>query len=103
MRARVIAAGDERRLRCRDLVQRVDDILVAADMCGIALRPDDDEVIVHDVETLHALPFGHELVFGGTVVDEDHVGVATASDIERLAGADGDNPHADVLVFRKLR
>ena len=40
---------------------------------------------------------------GRPVVDEDYAGVAATSDIERLAGADSDDLHADVLVFRKPR
>jgi hypothetical protein len=30
-------------------------------------RTDDDEIVVHHVEALHALSFGHEFVFGGPV------------------------------------
>jgi len=103
MRAGVIAPRDERRLRRRDLAQRVDDVLVAGDVRRIGLRTDDDEVVVHDVEALHALPFGHEFVFGVPVVHENHVGIAPPSDVERLAGPHGDDLHADTLRFRELR
>ncbi|MHC2682121.1 hypothetical protein ACVJDU_003685 [Bradyrhizobium diazoefficiens] len=90
-------------LRRRDLAQRVSDVLAAANSRRIALRPDDDEVVVHDVETLHALPFGHELVFGGPVMDEHHVGIASPPDIQRLAGADGYDLHVDALGLREQR
>jgi hypothetical protein len=52
---------------------------------------------------LHALPFGHELVLGGPVVNEDHVGIAPPTDIQCLDGADGDDLHCDALRLRELR
>lgn len=55
------------------------------------------------VEVLHALPFGHELVLGRPVMDEHHVGIPAPSDIQRLAGADGNDLHADTLRLREQR
>src|SRR3954463_5913318 len=103
MRTRAIAARDEWRVGRRDLAQRADDVLVAGDVRGIALGPDDHEIVVHDVEALHALSFGHELVLGRTVMNEHDIGVTPPADVERLAGTDGDDLDADALHLRELR
>jgi hypothetical protein len=54
-------------------------------------RPDDDEVVVHDVPPLGPVPFGDEALFVGLRVDEEHVSVFPAAELERLAGAHGDD------------
>jgi hypothetical protein len=77
--------------------------LSPGDVCRIRLRTDDDEVVVQDVEALHALALGHKLIFCGPVMNEDNVGVSPQSDVECLAGADGDDLHSDSLGFRELR
>ncbi|MGY4339084.1 hypothetical protein ACVWW3_003990 [Bradyrhizobium sp. LM2.9] len=77
--------------------------LAAGDLRRIALRPDNDEVVVHDIEALHALPFGHELVFGRPVMDEHDVCIAAPPDVERLARADGNHFHIDAADLREQR
>ncbi len=99
MGAGMIAARDERRLGRRDLSHGLDDVLVAGDVRGIALRTDDDEVVVHDVEALHALAFRHELVLRGTVMHEDNVCVTPTSNIQRLTRADSDDLHGNAGSF----
>jgi hypothetical protein len=69
----------------------------------IALRSHDDEVVVHDVEALQALPFSHELLFCGSVMNEDYIGIAPPTDIRCLAGAHRDDLHPDTLSLRELR
>jgi hypothetical protein len=103
MRPRVVAPRDEGRLGGGDFLQCVNDVLVAGDVCRIALRSSDDEIVVHDVVALHALSFGHELVLGWPVVNEDHVRIAPPPDVERLAGAHRDHFHVDALGLRELR
>ena len=98
----MVAPGDEGRFRSGDLLQRVDDVLVAGDVCRIALRTDDDEIVVHDVEAHHAMSFSHELVFGWPVVNEDHVRITPPPDVECLAGADGNDLDVDARGFREL-
>ena len=63
------------------------------DLRRIGRRPDDDEVVVHDVEPLARVALGDELVFGLAGVDQQHVGVAAAADLDRLPGADRDDVH----------
>ena len=61
VRAGTIATGNERRCLRLDCLKRRYNIL-ALDPCGIVLRPDDYEVVVHDRIALHAKSFGEELL-----------------------------------------
>ena len=78
VRAALVAARGERRLRGLDLLQRLDDVLAAGDLGRIGLRPDQHEVVVHHLEALDAVALGDEFLLGGLGVHEDHVGVAAA-------------------------
>ena len=69
--------------------------LRAADFRRIGLRPDQDEVVVHHVEALHAVALGEEFLLERLGVHEHHVGVAAPADVERLAGAERDHAHLD--------
>ena len=74
------------------------------DFRRIVLRADEDEIVVHHVLAVAAVAFGDELVLGGAVVHEQHVGVAAAADVQRLTGADGDDADLDpgrLLEFRQ--
>ena len=90
-----IAAREKRLLLRRDLLQRGDDVLAAADMGGIGLRADQDEVVVHDLAAIDAVAGFQEFELGRLVVDEDHVGVAVLADRQGLAGSHRDNVHLD--------
>ena len=70
-----------------DGLERLADVLHALDAGGIALRPDQHEVVVHHRKALHALAFGEEFFFLRFGVHEHHVGVAAPAGVERLAGA----------------
>src|SRR6185503_8139732 len=83
MRAALIAARNEGRLSCTDLAKRLDHVLHARDSRGIGARADENEVVVHDLETLHAVALGDELLLERPGVHEHHVRVAAASDVER--------------------
>ena len=87
-----VVAGGEESAAFRDPLQRVDGG-EALDLGGIGRRPDEDEVVVHDVEPQRPETLGHELVLGRFRVDEEDVGVAPAPHCERLAGADSDRLH----------
>ena len=68
-----------------DRLERGEHVLAALDLGRIGLRPDQDEVVVHDVEALHAEAVGDELLLLGLGVHEDDVGIAAAAGVERLA------------------
>src|SRR6185503_12051030 len=91
------------RLSCTDLAKRLDHVLHARDSRGIGARADEHEVVVHDLETLHAVALGDELLLERPGVHEHHVRVAAASDVERLPGADGDDPHLDARLAGENR
>ena len=93
--AGAVAARHERYAGLGDLAEGCGDVLLVADVRGVGGRPDDHEIIIHDVEALHAEAFRHEFFFRRPVVDERHVGVPAPADVERLAGADRDDVDAD--------
>ena len=62
---------------------------------GIALRADQNEVVVHDGKTLHARAIGDEFLFRRPGVHEHNVGVAAPAGVECLAGALRDYLHVD--------
>ncbi|MEH2489142.1 hypothetical protein V1280_005081 [Bradyrhizobium sp. AZCC 2230] len=55
--------------------------------------------LTREAEALHALSFVRELVLGRPVMDEHYVRIAAAPNIERLAGANGDDLHGDATPF----
>ena len=69
--------------------------LRALDAGRIALRPDQDEVVVHHRIALHAEAVGDEFLLLRLGVHEHHVGVAAPAGVERLAGALRDHLHVD--------
>ena len=94
MRAGLVAARDERRALCLIVFSAVSMSLPPTPR-RIALRPDQHEIVVHDVEALHAKAFGEELLLRRLGVHEHHVGVAAPRDIERLSGAVRDHLDLD--------
>ena len=46
-------------------------------------------------KALHAVTFAQELIFGRLRVNEDHVRIAAAREVERLPGAERDDAHLD--------
>ena len=87
MRAGTVAARDERRLFFLDSLECLGDVLHALDVGRIALRPDENEVVVHHREALHALTLGKEFFFRRLGVHEHDVSVAAPAGVERLPGA----------------
>ena len=77
-----------------DRLQARDDVL-ALDAGRIALRADQDEVVVHDGVALHAEAVGDELLLLRLGMDEHHVGIAAPAGVERLAGALRHHLHVD--------
>src|SRR5262249_24026698 len=84
VRAGTIAAGDERRALVLDGLERRHDVLAAVDAGGIALRADQDEIVVHDRVALYAETFGQEFFLGWLGVDKDEIGVPAPTGIECL-------------------
>ena len=78
--------------------QRRRDIL-ALDAGRIALRSDQDEIVVHHRIALHAQAFGEKLLLGGPGVDQHDIGVAAPRGVERLAGALRQHLHADAELL----
>ena len=95
MRAGTIAARDERRALVLDGLERRHDVLAAVGAGGIALRSDQDEVVVHHRVALYAEAFGEEFFLGGLGVDKYDIGVPAPTGIERLPGSLCDNLHID--------
>ena len=77
--------------------------VAARDLGRVRLRSDEDEVVVHDGEALHAVALGEELLLGGSRVHEHHVGIAAAREVERLAGAERDDAHLDAGLLLEDR
>src|SRR6266851_6966760 len=97
MRARLVAARDERHRLGLNCFQRGLDVL-ALDAGGVALWPDQHEVVVHHVKTLHPKTFGEEFFFLRFGVDEYHVGVAAPCGVERLPCALRDHLDVDIRL-----
>src|SRR6266851_7646098 len=95
MRARLVAARDERDPFVLECLERGDDILRSLDASRIALRSDQDEVVVHHRVALHAKTFRQEFLLRRFGVDEHNVCVSAAPGIERLAGSLRDDFHID--------
>ncbi len=95
MGSALVAARDEGLAAGGDRLQRIERAAGGAYFRRIVLRADEDEIVVHHVLAVAAVAFGDELVLGGAVVHEQHVGVAAAADVQRLAGADSDDADLD--------
>ena len=78
------------RLGLRDARKRLRGGAGALDLRGIAGRPHDDEVVMHDGLAAGAVTSRHELLLGRRRVHEEDIGVAVLAQLERLAGPDGD-------------
>ena len=95
MGARAVAARDEGRALGLDGLQSLGDVAHALDAGRIALRTDQDEIIVHHGVSLHAETVGDEFLLLRLGVHEQHVGVAASAGVERLAGALRHHLHVD--------
>ena len=84
-------------------LQRGNDVLGAVDASRIALRPDQDEIIVHHRIAPHAKAVGDEFLLLRLSVHEHHIGVAAAAGVERLAGALRDHAHVDAGFLLEQR
>src|SRR5207245_10339488 len=67
--------------------------LLTLDLCRVLFRPDHDEVVVHNESAIEHLALGHVLLLQLGRVSKRHVGLATSSKRERLAGAHRDRLH----------
>src|SRR5215475_7068187 len=95
VRAGVIAARDERRSLGFDGLQRPRDIAHALDADRIAIRTDQDEVVVHDWIALDAESIGDELLLLRLGMHEHDIGIASPASIERLPRALRHDTHVD--------
>jgi hypothetical protein len=101
--AAAIAARDKRRLGGRDAPQPLENVL-AGGMGGVALRPDQHEIVVHHVQPAGTVALGKEFLLGRLVVHELDVGIAAPAQVERLPGTHRHHAHLDpglLLVDRQ--
>ena len=70
---------------------------------GIRARTDDDEVVIHHVEALHAETVGNEGLLELTGMDEDDIRVAPTPGLKRLPGALCDDTDLDPGLFLEKR
>src|SRR5262249_16209184 len=95
MGARAIAARYERSLFFLDGLKGFGDVLHTLNTCGITLRSDEDEVIVHNRVAVHSVALGYELFFRGSSVDKNDIRITTPSGIESLTRTLSDDFHVD--------
>ena len=95
MGAGLVAARNEVGALGPDRTKRCNDVLRSLDAGRVALRADQDEVVVHHGVALDAKAFGEKLFLCGFCVDEHDVGIATARGIERLPRALRHHLHVD--------
>ena len=86
-----------------DLAERLGDGPLALDAGGIARRPHEDEIVVHDLPPVRAEAVGHELLLRGRVVNQHDVGVALPAQLEGLAGAHGHDFHLNASLLAEQR
>jgi len=88
--ARLVAAGNETRLRLGNPLEGIRDLWRALDPGGVVLGTDDDEVVVHDEAAILHLPFPDVLPLDRRRVHERHISFSTGRQGQRLPRADGD-------------
>jgi hypothetical protein len=103
VRARAVAARNKGRLLFLDRLQRFCNVFHPFDVGGIALRTDQNEVVVHDRMSLHALAFGEKFFLRRLGVHEHHIGVAAPAGVERLASALRHDFHVDAGLLLEQR
>src|SRR5262245_56642536 len=101
MGARTIAPRYERRRFGLDRFKRLRNVLQILNARGIALWPDQYEIIVHDGNALHTVAFVDEPILRRFVVHQHDVGLAASARIERLTGALREHFHVDTDLLCK--
>jgi hypothetical protein len=79
--SRSVATRDERRLCILNRLERFGDVLHAMDASRIALRPDEDEVIVHYGKSLHPFAVREKFEFCQFGINENYVGIPSSSSV----------------------
>jgi hypothetical protein len=77
----IISPGDEVDPGFRDCDQGFSGISGTTNDCGILCWPYDDEVVVHDIPSVYAMPSGHERIFSRPAVDENHIAIPHLPDL----------------------
>ena len=94
MRAGTVAARNECRAALGYALQPSENA-AAPRAGGIGGRADEDEVVVHHVETLHAEPVRDEFFLLRLGMGEQHIGVAAPRRVDGLARALRDDARRD--------
>ena len=96
VRAALVGARNERRLRGLDLLRSAPSTFLARRLCRVGFRTDEDEVVVHHRMAVDALcPSAMYFPLRPPGMHEDDVGIAPPPYVERLSGPDGNHPHLD--------
>src|SRR5437763_2986201 len=70
-------------------------------MRRIAIRSDNDEVVIHNVAAVDAEPVGNKFVLSGAIVNKERVSVTASANRERLASSDGNHVNRDATCCRE--
>ena len=100
--AALVAARYEVGVARSQLLEGFHDVL-ALGARGVRLGAHQNEVVVHDRVALDAPAIGHKLFFGHLVVHKEHISVATAGRVQRLAGAQRNHLHIQAAGLLELR
>src|SRR5262249_38262474 len=93
VRAGTIAARDEGGALVLNDLERRYNVPAAVDAGGVALRADQDEVVVHNWVPLYAESFGEEFFLSWLCVHKYDIGITAPSGIKCLAGPLCDHLH----------
>ena len=103
MGAGVIAPGDKRVFAAEQPGHGVGNIGGVAQAGRVGRRPDQHKVIVHHRPALYAMARAHKFFLGGRGMRQDKINIAVSGQTNRLAGADRDHIHLNVIFFLKRR
>src|SRR5437016_11868857 len=95
MGATFVAARDERYSCSFQFLERFHNVLAATDLRRIALRAEQDKIVVHHGIALDAVTLRKKLLLGGARVHEYDVGIAMSRKVERLPCSHGHDVHFD--------
>src|SRR6185436_4774304 len=96
-----VAARDERRLRGPDPAKSLEGVFSSLNPGRIRLGPDEQEIVVHHLESAHPMPFCDEFLLERVSVHEHDIRIPAAADVERLPGSDRDYAHLDAGLLRE--
>jgi hypothetical protein len=88
-------------LLCRYLCQSCGDVSHALHTSRICTRTNHHKIVIHHIEACHPEAFGHELLFGRFVMDEQYIRIAALRQFNGLTRADRYHAHLNTGVLLK--